>query len=196
MIGDAQIRNRGTIGGSVCHFDPAADYPPVLALLDARFHVAGAGGERVIPARDFFTGYMATALRPDEILTEVRVPDLAPETGTAYAKFARTEGGFAVVGVAASIALDSGRACRSVRVVLGGVAPVPVRLADIEKAKPGKKVDEGFIDEVGEAAFSAAAQPSAELHAEAAYKREMARVFARRALAAALARATSGSKSV
>ena len=93
-IGDVQVRNRGTLGGSIGHFDPAADYPPVLVLLDAAFRIVGPSGERTVAAKDVFVDYMTTSLDADEVLTEIRVPVLSPDTGTAYAKFTRVEGGF------------------------------------------------------------------------------------------------------
>ncbi len=188
-IGDIQIRNRGTIGGSVCHFDPAADYPPVLLLLGARFRVAGPAGERVVEAKDYFVDYMTTCLRPDEILLEVRIPILPPGTGSAYTKLTRIEGGFAIVGVGAYLVCDPDCTCQEVRVGIGGATSVPLRLTAIEEVMQGRKVDEGFMNEVAEAAYDAAAQPTAELHAEGAYKREMVRVFTRRSLSTALARA-------
>lgn len=188
-IGDIQVRNRGTIGGSVCHFDPAADYPSVLLLLGARFRLAGPAGERIVEAKDYFVDYMTTCLRSDEILLEVRVPILPPGTGSAYSKFARVEGGFAIVGVGAYLVCHPDRTCQEVRVGIGGATAVPLRLTAIEEAMPGRKVDEKFIGDVAEAAYEAAAQPTAELHADGAYKREMVRVFTRRALSTALARA-------
>ena len=188
-IGDIQIRNRGTIGGSVCHFDPAADYPPVLLLLGARFRIVGLAGERMVEAKDYFVDYMTPCLSSDEILLEVRVPILPPGAGSVYTKLARVEGGFAIVGVGAYLVCHPDRTCQEVRVGIGGATSVPLRLMAIEEAMRGRKVDEGFIDDVAEAAYEAAAQPTAGLHADGTYKREMVRVFTRRALRTALARA-------
>ncbi len=192
-IGDSQIRNRGTIGGSVCHFDPAADYPPVLLLLGARFRIAGLAGEKIVEAKDFFVDYMTTCLRPDELLLEVRVPILAPGTGSAYTKLTRVEGGFAIVGVGAYLVLNPDRTCQEVRVGIGGATSVPPQLTAAEDARQGRKVDEGFINDMAEAAYNAVTQPTSELHADGEYKQEMARVFTRRALSLALTRALAGS---
>ncbi len=187
-IGDVQIRNRGTLGGSIGHFDPAADYPPVLVLLDAAFHIVGPSGERTVAAKDIFVDYMTTGLDADEVLTEIRLPVLPSDTGTAYVKFTRVEGGFAIVGVGACLALNADRTCQSIRVGMCGAAPVPVRLTALEEAMPGKAVDDAFVDAIADAAYEAAHDPVAELHADADYKREMVRVFTRRAVKTALER--------
>ena len=189
-IGDVQVRNRGTLGGSIGHFDPAADYPPVLVLLDAAFRIVGPVGERTVAAKDLFIDYMTTSLNADEVLTEIRVPVLSPDTGTAYVKFTRVEGGFAIVGVGACLRLNPDGTCRSIRVGICGAAPVPVRLTAIEETLTGKVVDDAFVEAVASAAYEAAHDPVAELHAEADYKREMVRVFTRRAVKTALERAT------
>jgi len=188
-IGDIQVRNRGTIGGSVCHFDPAADYPPVLCLLDVRFRIAGPTGERIVEAKDCFVDYMTTCLRPDEILIEVRAPILPPGTGSAYTKLARVEGGFAIVGVGAYLVVHPDRTCKEVRVGVGGATSVPLRLTTIEEGMRGRKVGEEFLNDVAEAAYDAVVQPTADLHADGAYKREMVRVLTHRALSTALTRA-------
>ncbi len=188
-IGDVQVRNRGTLGGSIGHFDPAADYPPVLVLLDAAFQIVGPSGERTVAANDLFVDYMTTSLAADEVLTEIRVPVLSLDTGTAYVKFTRVEGGFAIVGVGACLRLNPDRTCRSIRVGICGAAPVPVRLTAIEETLTGKAVDDAFIEAVADAAYKTAHDPVAELHADAAYKREMVRVFTRRAVRTALERA-------
>jgi carbon-monoxide dehydrogenase medium subunit len=187
-IGDIQIRHRGTIGGSVAHFDPAADYPPVCLALGARFTIIGPAGEHIVDAKDFFQGYMTTALAPNEIVTEVRLPTLLAGTGSAYAKHKRIEGGFAIVGVAAVLGVQGGR-CQSISVGVSGGGAIPLRLQNVESLFQGKTVDQQFIDDVAEAAYAAATAPSPELHASADYKRAMVRVFTRRALQAALARA-------
>ncbi len=187
-IGDVQVRNRGTLGGSIGHFDPAADYPPVLVLLDTAFQIVGPSDERTVAANDLFVDYMTTSLNADEVLTEIRVPVLPPDTGTAYVKFTRVEGGFAIVGVGTCLRLNPDRTCRSIRVGLCGAASVPVRLTSIEATLTGKAVDNAFIEAVAAAAYEAAHDPVAELHADADYKREMVRVFTRRAVRAALER--------
>ncbi len=188
-IGDVQVRNRGTLGGSIGHFDPAADYPPVLVLLDAACQIVSPSGERTVAAQDIFVDYMTTSLSADEVLTEIRVPALPSDTGTAYVKFTRVEGGFAIVGVGACLRLNPDKTCRSIRVGMCGAAPVPVRLTAIEDTLAGKAVDDAFVDAVAAAAYESAHDPVAELHATADYKREMVRVFTRRAVKTALERA-------
>ena len=188
-IGDVQVRNRGTLGGSIGHFDPAADYPPVLVLLDAACQIVGPGGERTATAQDVFVDYMTTSLSADEVLTEIRVPVLPADSGTAYVKFTRVEGGFAIVGVGACLRLNPDKTCRSIRVGMCGAAPVPVRLTAIEDTLTGRAVDDAFVDAVAAAAYESAHDPVAELHAAADYKREMVRVFTRRAVKTALERA-------
>ena len=133
--------------------------------------------------------YMTTSLGADEVLTEIRVPVLSSDTGTAYVKFTRVEGGFAIVGVGTCLRLNPDRTCRSIRVGICGAAPVPVRLTAIEETLKGKTVDDAFIEAVADAAYETAHDPVAELHADADYKREMVRVFTRRAVKTALERA-------
>ena len=188
-IGDVQVRNRGTLGGSLGHCDPAADYPAVLLLLDAEMRLTGPNGERSVTVQDFFVDYMTTSLAEDEVLTEVRVPIPSQGSGMAYRKFTRVEGGFAIVGVAASVSLRPDGMLRSVRIGLCGGAAVPVRVGAVEDGMQGRTPDDTWWDEVADAAYAAARDPVAELHAAADYKREMIRVFTRRAVAAALERA-------
>jgi carbon-monoxide dehydrogenase medium subunit len=180
-IGDVQIRHRGTIGGSTSHFDPAADYPTVCLVLDAKFRLVGPAGERLIPAEEFFVGYLTTALRPQEIVTEIRVPTLSTGTGSAYAKHRRIEGGFAIVGAAAIVELNDS-ICQRVSVAVSGGGTIPFRVPDLEGRCRGKRMNDGLIAEVAEAAYNAAEDPTNELHANAEYKREMVRVFTRRAV--------------
>ena len=148
LIGHEAIRSRGTIGGSLAHADPAAELPAVAIALGAEFVVRSQAGERVIPAAEWFQGYLATARRPDEILTEVRFPAAGPGTGAAFEEVARRHGDFAIVGLAASLTLAGG-AISEARLAFSGVADVPVRAADAEELLAGQ-------------------QPSAELFAEAA----------------------------
>jgi carbon-monoxide dehydrogenase medium subunit len=187
-IGDIQIRHRGTIGGSVAHFDPAADYPPVLLALDARFRLSGPVGERVVNAEDFFQGYMTTALGPSELLIEVRVPKLVTGAGSAYAKHQRIEGGFAIVGVAAVLQVQS-HACQSIALGVSGGRVIPSRFREVEARYQRKTIDEQWIVEVADGAYAASIDPSSELHASADYKRAMVRVFTQRTLRIALKRA-------
>ena len=188
-IGDVQVRNRGTLGGSLGHCDPAADYPAVLLLLDAEMCLTGPTGERRVAVQDFFVDYMTTSLAEDEVLTEVRLPVPAAGSGMAYRKFTRVEGGFAIVGAAACVSLAADGTLRSVRVCLCGGAAIPLRVGAVEDGMQGRPPDDAWLDEIADAAYAAAHDPVAELHAAADYKREMLRVFTRRAVAAALERA-------
>jgi carbon-monoxide dehydrogenase medium subunit len=187
-IGDVQVRHRGTIGGSTAHFDPAADYPPVCLALDAKFRLIGPNGERTVAAEDFFIGYMMTAAEPQEILTEVRVPVLSPGTGSAYSKHRRIEGGFAIVGVAAVVTMQN-NLCHQLAIGISGGGTVPFRLKEVETQSQRKRLDDTAIREIAEAAYTAATEPTNELHADAAYKRDMVRVFTRRAVKTATERA-------
>jgi len=135
-IGDVQVRNVGTIGGSLVHADPAADYPAVILAVDAEMVAVGPGGRRTIPAGQFFTGVMASAVRADEILTEIRLPRLPDGTGQAYLKFPHPASGFAVVGVAAVVRVQGTR-CEDARVAVTGVGPTPYRATAVERLLVG-----------------------------------------------------------
>jgi carbon-monoxide dehydrogenase medium subunit len=169
-IGDVQVRNRGTIGGSVAHADPAADYLPVLLAFGATIVVQGPNGEREVAARDFFLDVMLTALAPDEVVTAVRVPKLAPGAGSGYARLARVEGSFAIVNAAAVV---DGSRCT---IGIGGAVPAPVAVE--AEADP---------EAVAEAARAACDDAYDDLSGSAEYRRAMAGVHARRALELALA---------
>jgi aerobic carbon-monoxide dehydrogenase medium subunit len=187
-IGDVQVRNRGTIGGSLAHADPAADYPAAILALDAEIVAASTGGSRTIPARDFFVDLMTTQLRPGEILTEVRVPILRRRSGSAYRKLPQPASGFAVVGAAACVSLDAKGRAEAVALGITGVAARAYRAASVEQALQGKKLHAKLIAAAaGKAAEGV--EPLSDLHASAGYRREAAAVLARRALEAALARA-------
>jgi carbon-monoxide dehydrogenase medium subunit len=186
-VGDMQVRNRGTIGGSAAHADPASDMPAVLLALNATFTAQGANGTRTIPASDFFQGLMTTALDEHEILTGISIPALPAGTGTAYAKFKNPASGYAIVGVAAVVTL-SGGSVSDVRVGLTGAGSSAVRASAVENALRGTSGDE--------AAISAAASHAAEgvdligdIHASPEYRAHLATVFTRRALNKAIERA-------
>jgi len=186
-IGDIQVRNRGTLGGSLAHADPAADYPAAILALDAEIVAASTAGTRTIPAREFFVDMLTTQLRPGEILSQVRIPPLAPGTGTAYAKLHQPASGFAIVGVAARVTLNKGK-IEDVAVGLTGVGPKACRAEAVEKALRGKKVTPKLLADAARHAAQGI-EPLSDLHASAEYRREMAAVFARRALERAFARA-------
>ena len=183
MIGDVQVRNRGSIGGSLAHADPAANYPPVALALGVRLRLQSAAGERTVAAKDFFRGLMTTALEPNEVLTEVAIPKLAAGTGTSYQRLLRVEGNYAIV-IAAAV-VEPGR--RAARVGLGGVGPGPV-LVDVGGHLQGG-LDDAALVAIGEAAHQAAADAPNDLSGDTDYRREMARVFACRAVRTAAATA-------
>jgi carbon-monoxide dehydrogenase medium subunit len=181
MIGDTQVRNRGTIGGSVAHADPAADYLPVLAALGGRVTLSSSTGERTLSPDEFFIDLMFTSREPEEIVTAVTVPKLAAGWRSAYTRLARVEGSFAIVNAAAVVAGDGGSAV----VGLGGVGPTPLVVDVTGQLRGG--VDEASLAAVGELVREAAKDASGDLMSDAGYRREMASVFARRACAAAAA---------
>lgn len=189
QIGDIQVRNMGTIGGSLAHADPAADYPAAVLALEAEMVAEGPHGRRAIAASDFFTGLYATALAPDEILVEVRVPVQPARTGTAYLKFPHPASGFAVVGVAALVTLDGKGRCERARVGVTGVAPVAYRARAVEDRLGGQAVDAGTIAAAAGLAADGV-DANADVFASAEYRRHLAAVFARRAVQKALERAT------
>jgi aerobic carbon-monoxide dehydrogenase medium subunit len=181
VIGDVQVRNRGTIGGSVAHADPAADYLPVLAALGGSVTLTSRGGERTLAPEEFFIDLMFTSREPEEIVTAVTVPKLADGWRSAYTRLARVEGSFAIVNAAAVVAGDRS----SATVALGGVGPRPVVVDVTEQLRGG--VDDAGLAAVGEVVREAARDASGDLMSDATYRREMASVFARRACAAAAA---------
>jgi len=188
LIGHPQIRNRGTVGGSMAQADPAAEYPAAALALDAKMRVVGGGGERSIDAADFFVSTLTTALAPDEILIEVRVPMLAPGTGWSMLEVSRRHGDFAMAGTAVTVALDGGRV-RSARIVLFGVGPVPVRARAAEQAVAGQKPAAAAWASAATQARDVVEEPLSDHHASAAYRRHLAGVLVERALAEAVTRA-------
>jgi aerobic carbon-monoxide dehydrogenase medium subunit len=191
LIGDPQVRNRGTIGGNLAHADPASDLPAVLAAVDARLTVMAARGERAIDASDFFQGLMATALADDEILTAVEVPVIEPGQGSAYAKFRHPASGYAVLGVAALLSVREGK-CTAASVALGGLVPRPTRAASVERALRGSALTEETIGEAARAALlDVADDVLGDVYASADYRRAMAPVYVKRALLAAARRAAA-----
>lgn len=184
MIGDMQVRNRGTIGGSLVHADPAADMGTVITALNADIVAAGATGERVIPVADFFLDIWTTDLEPDEVVTEVRIPAASQVPDQNYQKFRQRAADWALVGVAVSLRRQNGT-IGDAAVVLTNVGTTPIRARSVEDALRGQPATE---DVVREAAAHAAdgLDPAPELKASPDYKRHLARVLTRRALTAAL----------
>jgi carbon-monoxide dehydrogenase medium subunit len=187
VIGDMQVRNRGTIGGSIAHADPGADLPVILTALNASFGAQSASGSRIIAAADFFIDFFTTSLPTSEILTEIRVPLPAAGAGTAYAKLPHPASGYVVVSAGALIVRDSSGSCASARLALGGVGSGPVRATAAETELQGKSLTPQIIA----AAAAKAAEgtdPVEDSHAGAEYKRHVATVYARKAIEAAVAR--------
>lgn len=183
QVGDPQVRHRGTIGGSVAHGDPASDPPTVLLALDAEFVAKGPGGERTIPASEFFSGLFETALGPSDVLTAIRVPKLAAGTGWSYQKFHRRAIDWAIVGVAAVVERSDG-SIAGARVGLTNMALTPMRAAAVESALAG-----GSADGLATAAEHApeGTSPPSDTNGSAEYRRELSKVLVRRALEEALA---------
>jgi len=185
MIGHEAIRNRGTIGGSLAHADPAAELPAVARALDAELVVRSAAETRVIPAADWFEGYLATARRPDEILTEVRFPVAPPGTGAAFHEVARRHGDFAIVGLAAQLTLVQDGTIGDARLAFSGVADVPVRAADAEDLLKGQRPSKELFEQAA-AAATASLDPPADLHGSSEYRKKVAAALVRRGLRAAV----------
>ncbi len=184
-----QTRNWGTIGGNLCHGDPAGDPAPVLIALKAKLKLASSRGERTIDMEEFSEDYLEVALEPDEMLTEIQVPTPPPHTGTAYQKLMVMKGDMGIVGAAASITLSPGDGvCQDARIALGNAASTPLRARKAEKCLIGKKVDDALLAEAGEVA-STEADPPADVHGSVEYRREMVKVFVKRAAQIALERA-------
>lgn len=186
-LGSIQIRNRATVAGNICRASPSADTPPPLIADGAIARVVGPQGERVVPLEAFFTGPGRTVLARDEILVEITVPPPPPRTGKAYLKHGRRLAmELATVGVAVTLTLaPDGATCREVRVVLGAVAPTPIRARSAEAALRGHVVDAGRISEAA-AAAEVEARPISDVRASADYRRKMVRVLTARALRQAL----------
>lgn len=188
-VAHPQIRNRGTLGGSLAHADPAAELPVVAVALEARFRVQRAGSSRWIEAQDFFVGLMSTVLAPEEILVEVALPPLLPRTGTAFTEVARRHGDFAQAGVAAVVTLDKNGICTRARLVYLNLGEVPMVAANAADILVGGKPVPAVIREAAEVACRQEIDPSGDIHATVDYKRHLARVLTERALPQAFERA-------
>jgi carbon-monoxide dehydrogenase medium subunit len=188
VIGDPLVRNLATIGGNLAHADPANDHPATLLALEAEIVATGLDGERTIPVAEFFTDFFTTALRPDEILTEIRIPAPTAGSGGAYIKLERKVGDFAVVGVAAQVSIDATGICARAGIGLTNVGPTPLKVHSAEAFLQGKRLDQDSITQAAQLAAEAA-RPEADLRGSIAYKRDMVRVLTTRALTSALKRA-------
>jgi len=183
-IGDPQVRNRGTMGGSLAHADPAADYPGMLVALDAEIHLKGAEGWRAVKASDFFQALFTVDLRPDEIIAGVQ---FTPQRAAAYAKLHQRASHFAIVGVGASLDV-SGGTITAARVGLTGASTHAMRLANVEAALAGKPLSDATIASASAVAGDGIDDLNADIHASADYRRAMIKVFTARALKEAAAR--------
>ena len=179
-IGDVQVRHRGTIGGSLAHADPAADYPPVMMVMGAQFRIQSSKGDRTVKAADFFTGLMQTAVGAGEVLSEIHVPKLPAGAGSAYLRLHRVEGNFPIVNAAAVVE----KGFKSARVAIGGVGEMAV-LVDVTKHL-SKGVNDKSLQAVSDAAYDASGDAYGDLNGDTEYRRAMARVYAQRAIKAAV----------
>ena len=191
-IAHPQIRNRGTVGGSIAHADPSAELPAVMLALEARFQAKSATGERSIPAGEFFKGMLETALEPGELLVEITVPPLPIRSGTAFLEMARRHGDYALVGVAALVTLDPRGRCQTARIACLSVGDGPVLLVEAGKVLAGQSPSEELLRAAGDAAATSDVDPPSDIHASAAYRRQLVAVLTRRALARAFERAGAG----
>ena len=190
QIGHVQIRNRGTIGGSLAHADPASELPAVVAALDGELVLQSARGQRVLKPEQFFVGYLTTAAAPDELLVEVRVPVAPPRTGSAFLEVSRRHGDFALVGVAATVTLDEAGVCTAAAIALTGVGPTPVLGREAARALVGVRPAPAAFETAGRS-VAERVQPDSDLHASSDYRRQLAYVLTRRALALAAERAAT-----
>jgi CO/xanthine dehydrogenase FAD-binding subunit len=184
-VGHAQTRNRGTVGGSLAHADPAAELPLVAQILEARMTIRSKSGTRVVSASSFFAGPMTTSLRPDECLEEIHWP-IWPQkkTGSAFMEVSRRRGDFAMVAAAAQIAVDDEGCCTRSAFGVGGASPVPTAFPELAKRLLGNRPDDAVVRDVAQSA-AAALDPESDIHASAAYRRHLAGVLVMRALKSA-----------
>jgi CO/xanthine dehydrogenase FAD-binding subunit len=184
-VGHAQTRNRGTVGGSLAHADPAAELPLVAQILEARMGVRSQAGTRVVPASLFFAGPMTTSLQPDECLEGIHWP-IWPEkkTGSAFMEVSRRRGDFAMVAAAAQVAVDDEECCTRAALGVGGASPVPTAFPELAQRLLGNLPDDAMLRDVAQTA-AAALDPESDIHASAAYRRHLAGVLVMRALKSA-----------
>ena len=188
QIADAQVRNRGTIGGNIVHADPANDLPPLVLASDAEFILQGGQKRRIVKADDFYLGVFQTAAKPTEILTEVKIPGQPPWGGFAYLKLERKAGDFAVASAAVVLTLDSQGNFSRVRIALGAVASTAIRVPKAEKLLVGRRPDDDLLKEAAGLAEEAS-DPAADLRGSREYKQDMVNVITTRALKIAVGRA-------
>lgn len=172
------IRNMATVGGNLCNAAPSADMAPSLVALGAKVKIAGPNGERIILLEDFFAGAKKTVLQAGEILVEIQVPELPPNTRGAYIKYAmKSKADLPVVGVAVVATVDKEKVCQDVKIVLSNVASTPIRARSAEDLLKGKKINDDLIAQCGQAAYDEARPRAGSFRVSAEYKKEMAKVF-------------------
>jgi len=187
-IGDVQVRNRGTIGGSLAHADPAADYPAAILALEGEVRLESNAGMRMVKAEDFFIDLMTTAVKPDELISAVNFSPLPAGAGYAYLKHRQPASGFAIVGIAACLTLDKGGNCQNAHVGVTGLGAKAFRAKAVENALDGKAPDARTIADAASHAADGI-DALADIHASAEFRAELARVYTRRAIESAVARA-------
>lgn len=183
-IADPQVRNRGTMGGSLAHSDPSADYPAVMVALDAEIHLKGPGGWRAVKAGDFFQDMFTVDMAEDELIAAVRIP---PARHAAYVKLHQRASHYAILGIAAVLELD-GRVCKSARIGITGASTHAQRLRNVEAALAGKELTQANIDAAAAIADVELRDVNSDIHASEAYRRAMVKVFTRRAIERAASR--------
>jgi carbon-monoxide dehydrogenase medium subunit len=192
FIAHPQIRNRGTLGGSLAHADPAAELPAIAVALRARFRLRKAGGDRWVNASDFFGGLFTTLLEPDEILVEVAIPPLPARTGWSFLEIARRHGDYAQIGVAALVTLDDSGRCREARLVYLSAGDVPVEAREAARLLVGTEISPEAVAAAADKVSRDEIHPFGDIHATAEFKRHLARVLTGRALRRAVERARNG----
>ncbi|MEM7587299.1 MAG: xanthine dehydrogenase family protein subunit M [Acidobacteriota bacterium] len=188
-VAHPQIRNRGTVGGNLAHADPASELPVIALARDFEMRLQRAGSERRVAAKDFFIGLLETALEPEEMLTEIVIPPLAPRTGWGFTEFSRRHGDYAQVGVAALVTLDASDVCRQARLVYLSVGETPTDAPRAAQLLVGTSLDEEAMQAAADMAAEHEIEPSGDIHASEAYKRHLARVLTVRVLREANERA-------
>lgn len=187
-IAHPQIRNRGTIGGTLAHADPAAELPVIMVALDGRFRLKGISGERWVAARDFFEGIFTTSLAPEEILVEVVIPPMKPGTGWSFIEFSRRKGDYALLGVAALLRVDEAGICQEAKLVYLNAGEIPIVACEASSRLVGAKPSPAIFEQVAAYAAEKEISPTGDIHASVPYLRHLARVLTIRALNSALRR--------
>lgn len=188
-LASIQTRNRGSIGGNICHGDPAGDPAPVLIALGASLKLSSIHGDRIVKVDEFYTDYFETIMEHNELLTEIQIPPTAPFTGSAYSKFNIISSDMATISAAVSITLDgNGGACKDVRVALGALAPTAKRSPKAEDVLRGNNITDALLAQAGEMAATET-EPLSDIHASADYRRELCKIWVKRMAAEAYANA-------